>query len=49
MLQDSIIKDIQDKTAKIAAERGLEAVLGVYKVNISAVDITDAVIAEIKK
>lgn len=49
VLQDSIIKDIQDKTAKIAAERGLEAVLGVYKVNISAVDITDAVIAEIKK
>jgi hypothetical protein len=49
VLQDSIIKDIQDKTAKIAAERGLEAVLGVYKVNVSAVDITDAVIAEIKK
>ena len=49
VLQDSIIKDIQDKTAKIAAERSLEAVLGVYKVNVSAVDITDAVIAEIKK
>jgi len=49
VLQDSIIKDIQDKTAKIAAERGLEAVLGVYKVNITAVDITDAVIAEVKK
>lgn len=49
VLQDFIIKDIQDKTAKIAAERGLEAVLGVYKVNISAVDITDAVIAELKK
>lgn len=49
VLQDFIIKDIQDKTAKIAAERGLEAVLGAYKVNISAVDITDAVIAELKK
>lgn len=49
VLQDFIIKDIQDKTAKIAAERGLEAVLGTYKVNISAVDITDAVIAELKK
>ncbi|HAK73781.1 MAG TPA: molecular chaperone Skp [Sporomusaceae bacterium] len=49
VLQDCIIKDIQDKTAKIAAERSLEAVLGVYKVNVSAVDITDAVIAEIKK
>lgn len=49
VVQDFIIKDIQDKTAKIAAERGLEAVLGVYKVNITAVDITDAVIAEVKK
>lgn len=49
VLQDSIIKDIQDKTAKIAAERSLEAVLSVYKVNVSAVNITDAVIAEIKK
>lgn len=49
VLQEFIIKDIQDKTAKIATERGLEAVLGAYKVNISAVDITDAVIAELKK
>ncbi|EAX46465.1 outer membrane chaperone Skp (OmpH) [Thermosinus carboxydivorans Nor1] len=49
VLQDFIHKDIADKAAKAAGERGLTAVLTTYKVNISAVDITDAVIAEFKK
>ncbi|SDE99045.1 hypothetical protein [Sporolituus thermophilus] len=49
VLQDFIQKDIADKAAKAAGERGLTAVLATYKVNISAVDITDAVIAEFKK
>ena len=48
-LESTIIKDIEDKTAKIAAERGLSVVLGVYSLNISAVDLTDAVMTEIKK
>lgn len=44
-LQQFIIEDIRSKAAKTAAERGLEAVLAKAKVNISAVDITDAVIS----
>ena len=48
-LQQAMIKEIEDKTAKIASERKLEAVFGVYSVNVTAVDITDAVIAEFKK
>lgn len=48
-LQDSIIENIKDKTSKIAIERGLEAVLTNVTVNVSAVDITDAVIAECNK
>lgn len=48
-LENAIIKDIEDKTAKIAAERGFSMVLGVYSLNISAVDLTDAVLAESKK
>lgn len=48
-LQDSIIENIRDKTSKIAIERGLEAVLTNVTVNVSAVDITDAVIAECNK
>jgi phage host-nuclease inhibitor protein Gam/Skp family chaperone for outer membrane proteins len=48
-LQDSIIENIRDKTSKIAIERGLEAVLTNVTVNASAVDITDAVIAECNK
>ena len=48
-LENAIIKDIEDKTAKIAAERGFSIVLGAYSLNISAVDLTDAVLAESKK
>lgn len=48
-LQQQIIKDTEDTAARIAAERGLTAVLTKVKVNISAIDITDAVIAEFKK
>lgn len=49
VLEETIVNDIRDKTAKVASERRLDAVLANYKVNVSAVDITDAVIAAIKK
>lgn len=48
-LQDFIIADIRDKTAKIAAEQKIDAVLTNVKINVSATDITAAVIAEFKK
>lgn len=48
-LQGFIIESIKDKTAKIAAEKGYEAVLTNITVNVSAADITDAVIAECNK
>lgn len=48
-LQDFIIENIRDKTSKIAIERGFEAVLTNVTVNVSGVDITDAVIAECNK
>ncbi|MBC8016542.1 MAG: OmpH family outer membrane protein [Sporomusaceae bacterium] len=48
-LQRFIIGNIKDKTAKIAVEKGYEAVLTNVAVNVSAVDITDAVIAEFNK
>ncbi|WP_285719224.1 molecular chaperone Skp [Pelosinus sp. IPA-1] len=48
-LQDSIIENIKDKTGKVAVERGFEAVLTNALVNVSGVDITDAVIAECNK
>lgn len=49
VLQDFILNDIRDKGAKIAVEKGLGTVLTGVRANISAVDITDAVIAEFKK
>ncbi len=49
VLEDYIMNDIRDKAAKIAAERGLETVLTGHTVNINAVDVTDAVIAAVKK
>lgn len=49
VLEEVILNDIRDKTAKIAVERGLEAVLTGQQVNVRAVDLTDAVIAVIKK
>jgi hypothetical protein len=48
-LQDFIIDDIRDKSAKVAAQQGLDTVLAGVRVNVSATDITDAVIAEFKK
>ena len=48
-MQDTIIKDIQDKAGKIAATRNLEVVLGEYSVNLQALDITDEVIGELRK
>ena len=49
VLQDIMIADIRDKTAKIAAEKGIDTVLANVDVNISAQDITNEVIAEFKK
>lgn len=48
-LQEFILGDIRDKAAKVAAERKIQAVLTAYKVNVKAIDITDAVITEFKK
>lgn len=48
-LQDSIIENIKDKTSKVAIERSFEVVLTNVTVNVSGVDITDAVIAECNK
>lgn len=45
-LRQFILDDIRDKAGKVAAERGLEAVLADVTVNASATDITNAVIAE---
>ena len=49
VLEDLIIGDIQDITAKIAAQQGLELVLTNIDTNISAQDVTNQVIAEFKK
>jgi Outer membrane protein (OmpH-like). len=48
-LQELIINDIRDKAAKVAIQHGLSTVLAGVKVNVSATDITDEVIAEFKK
>ncbi len=48
-VQETIIADIRDKAAKVAVQSGLDTVLAEVKVNVSATDITDAVIAEFKK
>lgn len=48
-LQEAIILDIRDKAAKVAVQSDLDTVLAEVKVNVSATDITDAVIAEFKK
>jgi len=48
-LQASIIANVIEKTAKVAAENGYEAVLTNVAVNVSAVDITTQVIAECNK
>lgn len=48
-LQQTILEDIRDKAAKVAAEQGLETVLANVQVNSSAVDITNGVIGEFSK
>ena len=48
-MENAIMKDVADKAGKIAAARNLEAVLGQYLVNVTAVDITDDVIREVGK
>lgn len=47
--EEYIVNDIKDKTAKVAAQQGLEVALANVKVNATGVDITDAVIAEFNK
>lgn len=48
-LEEYIIRDIRDKAAKVAADKKLDTVLANSRMNIQAVDISDAVIAEFKK
>ncbi|QDR82079.1 hypothetical protein [Sporomusa termitida] len=49
VLQQSILNDIREKAAKVASEDNLDVVFTGHRVNVSAVDITDAVIAAVKK
>lgn len=49
VLEEFIIQDVRDKTAKIAAERRLDTVIANVQVNVSAIDLTETVIAEFKK
>lgn len=48
-MEESIIGDIKSKVEKIAAQRNLQAVFGNVLVNVQAIDITDAVIAELRR
>lgn len=48
-LKEEILRDIRDKTAKVAISLQLDVVLANILVNSSAVDITGNVIAELKK
>ena len=48
-LYDQIVHDVKHKAIEIAIKKELNVVITDYKVNINAVDITDLVIAEIKK
>ncbi|MCE5286579.1 MAG: hypothetical protein LLG02_12130 [Pelosinus sp.] len=49
LLEQQILEDIQNKTGQIAAEKGLDTVITNIKVNIRALDITELVIAGLKK
>ena len=49
VLEESMHNDIAGKVAKIAIEKNLATVLATVQVNVSAMDITDLVIAEFKK
>ncbi len=48
-LRQQINKDIESSTVKLAKERGYTIVFNQIKVNVSADDITDAVLSDIKK
>lgn len=48
-LQKQIDSDIESAVVRLAKQRGYEVVLKKFKINVSAVDITDDVIAEVKK
>lgn len=48
-LEQSILNDIREQAGKVAAESSLDVVFTGHRVNVSAVDITDAVIAAVKK
>lgn len=48
-LKQIMMQEIKDAVARIAAREKLEVVIGKYRQNIRAVDITGAVMAEIKK
>lgn len=49
VLEEYMLNDIRDKAGKVAIERNLDTVLTGYQVNVTAVDITNAVIAAFKK
>ena len=49
VLEESMHNDIASKVAKIAIEKNLVTVLAMVQINVSAMDITDLVIAEFKK
>lgn len=49
VLEEYMVNDIRDKAGKVAIERNLDTVLTGYQVNVTAVDITNAVISAFKK
>ena len=48
-LREEINKDIEKFAVKLAQERGYTIVFNTYKANVSAADITNDIIAELKK
>ncbi len=48
-LRQIMLKDVKDAAARVAAKENLEVVIVNYQQNIQGIDVTDAVIAEIKK
>lgn len=48
-LEQAVIQDVRDKAAKVAAERQLDTIVANVQINVNAMDITEAVIAEFKK
>lgn len=48
-LRQIMLKDVKDAAARIAAKENLEVVIVNYQQNIQGIDVTDAVMAEIKK